>query len=60
MPRNRKKFNEIAYKVFAVYNDETEELIKTFKYKKAADRFVADHTVDNGRFEVREVPVNVL
>lgn len=58
--RNRKPFNKVKFIVYAVYSDDTEEAVKDFKYKKAAERFVVDHTIENGRFEVREVYLDVL
>lgn len=58
--RNRKPFNKVVYKVFAVYNDNTEEFIKQFRYSKAAERYTNKYAIDNGRFVIREVHADVL
>lgn len=36
--KNRKKFNEYSYQIWAMYKDNTEDMIDSFKYEKTANK----------------------
>jgi hypothetical protein len=64
MTKQRKKFNEYSYQIWALYKDQTEDLIDSFKYAKAADRhckIMNDNPEYEGIvFEIRKVYNEVL
>lgn len=57
--KNRKKFTQYTYQIWALYKDNTEDLIQSFKYVKPADKtckLLNDNPEYEGIvFEVRKV-----
>lgn len=62
--RNRPKFNDVQYQVWAKYPDQTEEMVATFKYAKAAEKYITKWTPEcqekNVTLEIKEGRPTVL
>lgn len=64
MPRIRPKFDNVQYQIWTIFPDGTEDLAATFKYEKAANKYITkwrdECALKNVRLELRVSRNNVL